>query len=117
MQATMIAFDAFKEMRIGVYNGTDGEPITPPEGKGLPKTGWYILAIDASQSPSIEASEDEDDENVETTVDRTVFILWGLPKKAAAPAEKGTVKENPAPEAEEQAETKQEDPAEEKTEE
>lgn len=89
MQVMMIPFDSFEDMRVGVYDGAHGEPITPPLEKGDPKRGWYLLAVDCAQSTLFEGGEKEDDEP-EAVTDRALFILWGRPKQSA-------VGGNPAP--------------------
>lgn len=79
MQGVMIPFDAFEDMRIGVYDGAHGEPISPPLEKGEPKKGWYLIAIDFAQCMTVEAADGEDEEP-QTEVDRALCILWARPK-------------------------------------
>jgi hypothetical protein len=103
MAGTMIPFDSFSILRLGVYDGAHGEPIIPPYEKGEPKKGWYILDVGAAQCAAFEPPEDEEDDDdkeveADAIVDRAVFILWGVPKPTGPAAKAAEVAPVPAPE-------------------
>lgn len=117
----IVPVDGFEKIINSVLDGGDGEEISPPllGDERKPRKGWCILATSSSQS-TVSTSEEEtealealdriekghaQEDDYDTVryairpVDRTTTIVWGLPRKAAAPAPTGTQKTSPPTEA------------------